>query len=395
MEVIILIKYGLNEQVSIDITRQVLDVCTQKNIINIINIKSKDFKTFAPTFFPDVAKFLFFSCKINDIEKKWCYIDDGEDVCIDLKKIYTFESQRKIIIHTPDFTFGSGGIICLHYLAQILSKYGYDVYLYPKQNNINPFFNKFYNENFVNDNTPVIYPEIYEGNILKAKKVIRWILAPIGIVVKKEIVYSWNKNDLVYYFNDEQKIKENPDKKGSIYKMLSIIFLNPLTKNKNNGFRKDYCYTIRKTIFYKNIIQIHPSNAFKITNYHNQITCIDIFNNYKFFVCYDPLSFFIVIAAICGCVPIIYPIEGVSKKEWINTLAISDYCKEKGLDNLFGIAYGVEDIDWAKSTLHLVEKQWKDIIKFNIETNLKTFVEDLNHLEDGTLQNTVENNYFK
>lgn len=391
MEVAILIKYGLNEQFSIDITKFIIDNYCKKNIISI---SSQEFGSFAPTFFPDTTKFLFFNCKINGVEKKRCYIDDGEDVFIDLQKIQTFETQKKIIVYTPEFNFNSGGVVCLHYLAQILSKYGYDVYLYPKQFVINPLFNKYYNGHSVEDNTPVIYPEVRIGNILKAKNVIRWILAPIGINTKTEIVKTWNKNDLVYYFNDEQKITANSDKKGSIYKMLSTIFLNPLIKNKNSGFRKEYCYTVKKTQFYKNVIFFHPTDSFQLLGHHNQITCIDVFNNYKFFVCYDPLCFLIVIAAICGCVPIVYPIEGISKEEWIKTTAASEYCKEKHIDNLFGIAYGKEDIEWAKSTLYLVEEQWKDIIKFNMETNVVTFIEDLNHLEDGTLVNTVENNYF-
>lgn len=392
MEVIILVKYGLSEEDSIDITTEVIPHYISKNIINI---PSEKFSSFAPTFFPEITKFLFFCCKINGIEKKRCYIDNGENVNINLKKILEFEHQKKIIIGSPDFTFGSGGIVCLHYLAQILSRYGYDTYLYPKQNMINPLFNKFYNDNIVNDNTPVIYPETYEGNILNAKNIIRWILAPIGIVAKKEIIYTWNKQDLVYYFNDEEKITANLDKKGNVYKMLSTLFLNPLTKNKNNSNRQECCFTIRKHQFHKSIRQIHPNDSFEILGHHDQIQCIDIFNNYKYFICYDPLCFLIVISAICGCIPIVYPIEGITKKEWMNKLAVADYFKEKNLDNLFGIAYGVEDIEWAKSTIHLAEKQWKDIINFNIETNLKTFVEDLNHLEDGTLQNTVENNYLK
>jgi hypothetical protein len=390
MEVTILIKYGLNEQFSIDVTKFIIDNYCKKNVISI---SSNEFGSFAPTFYPDITKFLFFSCKINEIEKKRCYIDNGENVFIDLKQIFTFESQKKIIVYTPEFNFNSGGVVCLHYLAQLISKCGYDVYLYPQQHMLNPLFNKYYNGHYVNDNTPVIYPEVHVGNILKAKNVIRWILAPIGINTKTEIVKTWNKHDLVYYFNDETKITANPDKKGSIYKMLTTIFLNPLTKNKNSGFRQEYCFTSRKTQFYKNVTYIHPSNAFQILAYHNQITCIDIFNNYKFFVCYDPMCFLIVIAAICGCVSIVYPIENKSKKEWINTIGASDYCKQKGIDNLFGIAYGKEDIEWAKSTLHLVEEQWKDIIKFNMETNVVTFIEDLKIWDSGTLQNTIENNY--
>ena len=385
------IKYGINETESVDITDFVMNTYYKNNKITI---PSSEYMNLYPSFYNEITKFIFLSCTIDGIEKKRCYIDNGEDLYIDFTKIGDFESQQKIVIYTPGFEYNTGGIVCLHYLGQVLSKYGYDVYICAEKKVLNPLINKFYNTNSVDESTIVIYPEIYEGNILKAKKTVRWILAPIR-VEKKEIVKTWNKHDLVYYFNDEQKIKENPDKKGSVYKMLSIIFLNPLTKNKNSAIRQDFCYTIRKLHFYKNIIHIHPSNSFEITHYHDQITCIDIFNNYKYFVCYDPLCFLIVIAAICGCVTIVYPIENVSKKEWMNKLAVADYCKENGLDNLFGIAYGEDDLKWAKSTIHLAEEQWKDIIKFNLEKNINGFIEDMNHLEDGTLQNTVKNNYLK
>jgi hypothetical protein len=383
------IKYGINETDSLDITDLVMKTYYNKNIITI---PSNKYSSLCPSLCPGITKFIFFSCIIEGIEKKRCYMENGEDLYIDFTKIKDFDPQKKIVIYTPGFEYNTGGIVCLHYLGQLLSKYGYNVFIRAEKDISNPLINKFYNNNIVDDDTIVIYPEIYEGNILNAKNVIRWILGPIR-VEKKEIVKTWNKQDLVYYFNEEPKITANPDKKGSIYKMLSPIFLNPLTKNKNSGFREENCYTIRKTYFYKNITYIHPSNAFEITHQHDQIACIDIFNNYKFFVCYDPLCFLIVIAAICGCIPIVYPIEGVSKKEWINTLAVADYCKEKGIDNVYGIAYGQEDIEWAKTTLQLAKPQWDDIIKFNMETNVETFIEDLKKWD--TVLNTVENNYFK
>ena len=56
MEVIIIVKYGLSEEYSIDITKQVVPHCISKNIIKI---PSKKFSSFAPTFFPEITKFLF------------------------------------------------------------------------------------------------------------------------------------------------------------------------------------------------------------------------------------------------------------------------------------------------------------------------------------------------
>ena len=390
-QIVVQIKYGINENDAIDITDLVMKKYYNEEILSI---QSSEFNSFSPDLYPGISKLVFFSCKINEIEKKRCYIDGGENIYIDFTKIEDIKQQQKIIIYTPGFEYNTGGIVCLHYLGQFLSKYGYDVFMCAEANVLNPLLNKFYNGKQVDEDTIVIYPEIYEGNILNANRIIRWILGPIR-VEKMEIVKTWNKNDLVYYFNEEPRMKNNLEKKRVVYKMLSILFLNPLTKNTNGGVREDYCFTLRKTHYYKSITHIHPTDAFEITHYHDQIKCIDIFNNYKYFVCYDPLCFLMIISAVCGCIPIVYPIESVSKNEWLQTLAVSEYCKEHNVDNLYGIAYGLEDLEWAKSTIHLAEEQWKDIIQFNIEKNIENFIEDLNHLDDGTLQNTVENNYLK
>jgi hypothetical protein len=86
--------------------------------------------------------------------------------------------------------------------------------------------------------------------------------------------------------------------------------------------------------------------------------------------------FLMIIAAICRCISIVVPMPNMSKKELLQTLAVSEYCKEHNVDNLYGIAYGLEDIEWAKSTIHLAEEQWKDIIKYN-NTFYETFIKDL------------------
>ncbi len=65
--------------------------------------------------------------------------------------------------------------------------------------------------------------------------------------------------------------------------------------------------------------------------------------------------------------------------------------KNNGLNNLYGIAYGREDMEYAKSTLHLVKEQWDDIINYCEEKTVLPFIEDLKNFEN--MQNTIENNY--
>ena len=49
---------------------------------------------------------------------------------------------------------------------------------------------------------------------------------------------TWDKNEVVYYFNEEPKITSAPEeKKNSIYKYLSVVLFNDKVKHTNNGER--------------------------------------------------------------------------------------------------------------------------------------------------------------
>jgi hypothetical protein len=108
-------------------------------------------------------------------------------------------------------------------------------------------------------------------------------------------------------------------------------------------------------------------------------------------MCYDSLTFLYIISALCGCIPVIYKVDGLNKRDWINTTALSEYCKYKNNYNLYGIAYGFEDIEFAKNTIHLFKEQWDDIIEFT-KTTLQLLINDIQNFEK--MNNTVENNYF-
>ena len=80
------------------------------------------------------------------------------------------------------------------------------------------------------------------------------------------------------------------------------------------------------------------------------ILFLEIFNRCEYFVSYDPCTFLSIIAAFCGCISIVYPVEGLSKEEWLSTIAVKKYMQEKQINVLYGVAYGLEEIEWAKST---------------------------------------------
>jgi hypothetical protein len=303
-----------------------------------------------------------------------------------------------IYTHMEDFNINDGGTVVQYYLAKILEeRFNQNVRIYPssgKKNISNSLFTKYYNNDFPIDNdTVVIYCEGTIGNPLNAKYAVRWMLSELGQNVPKEWVDTWGKHELVYYFNSETKFTQYPEKNGNIYKLLSLLYINPSIKKYNYKIRDNYCYTIRKGFgIHKNITYIHPNNTFEITRQHTQDECIQFFNKYKYFISYDSLTFLSIIAALCGCISILYKKEGMTKKEWIETTAAAEYIKYKKLDNLYGIAYGLEDIKYAEDTLHLVKDQWIDITNYTINNTVKPFIDNINNFEH--MINTISNNFY-
>jgi hypothetical protein len=206
------------------------------------------------------------------------------------------------------------------------------------------------NTNSTLNNTVVIYSEGISGNPLRAKYVVRWMLSELGKNVPYDYVNTWGKNELVYYFNSEPKIVNNP---SDFFKFLTVIYINPNIKNNNLNQRSNYCYTYRKSYYHNNVNIIHPTNSFEITRSHSQEDYIKIFNTYKYFVSYDPLTFLSIIAPLCGCISIIHPVKNVTKEGWLKNSALYQYFKEKGNFNIYGIAYGdsLEELEFAKKTI--------------------------------------------
>jgi hypothetical protein len=304
---------------------------------------------------------------------------------------------KNVIIDLLNLNFDvkCGGIIVQFLLCKFLCELGINAKIKANHCIKNDICNNYYNNDFpIDKNVVVIYGETIKGNPLNAKNVVRWILAPFGFFFNYDTINTWGKNDLVYYFNSEPKFYYNPEKLDSIYKLLSCLYINPLAKKTNFGERNGVCYTIRKAHnAHKNGFHIvHPPDSFEITRDHTQLQCIEFFNNYKWFMCYDSLTFYIVIAALCGCIPVVYKVNGLDKEDWIQTTAAAEYCKCKGIYNLYGIAYGREDMKFAEETIHLAKEQWDDIIKFNKEKTIVPFINDINDFDN--MQNTLKNNYY-
>jgi hypothetical protein len=306
------------------------------------------------------------------------------------------------VIYGAGFNKNSGGPSILYYICKLLLEKNIDVCIYDKNYTDNPYFTRRYPCDHVIDleRTVVIYPEGISGNPLGSKYCVRFIGAPVGTFTNgdKSIINTWNNNDLVYYFNPELKFQENKELIGSVYKIFSIFILHDEIKNYNIQRKYERCVTLRKSYMHKKINYIHSGFALEILRSHSLQECINIFNLCKYFISYDPLTFLNIIAAMCGCISIIYPVDGLNKMQWLQTSAFYPYMIEKKLDNIYGIAYGnsKEEIEWAINTMHLTSEQWRDIDLNYKEKNINMLINDLNnnvHYPDIKLLNTVENTF--
>jgi len=293
------------------------------------------------------------------------------------------------------YEYCSGGITCSFEMAKLLSNYFSNVLIYNILSQPNSIYNKSFkhieistdlNEEYNIENTLVIYGEGVEHNPLNSKYIVRWILGPVGINCRKDIYLTWGKNDLVYHFNYDQHMKDN-----NIYKLLSYIHINPELNDKQLN-RSGTCYAIRKgTKFHTNLIAIHPSDSFCIHDLTSQTGLINIFNSNAIFISYDPLTFLNIMAAMCGCISIVYKPDKLTKDEWLKTTAIYRYLKEKN-EPLYGIAYGPEEIEFAVNTIHLLKEQWNNFQQYLIDNTIIPFVNDMENID--ILENTVFNNYM-
>ena len=264
-----------------------------------------------------------------------------------------------IYAHMPYFQYKDGGTVVQFYLSKILEEeYGLNVRIFSWSSIKikNSIFNKFYENDFpIDDNCVVVYCEGTKGNPLNAKYCVRWMLSKLGQNVPYDWLGTWGKNELVYYFNSEEKIKNNPDKIGSIFKMMNIVYISPYIKNNNKEKRSGTCYTIRKgnSIHKTHIEIIHPPpiNSLELKRTEQLLDYVNIFNTFEYFYSYDPCTFYSIIAAMCGCVSIVVKVNGLSREDWLNTIACAEYLKETG-EPLYGIAYGEEEIEFAKNTKH-------------------------------------------
>ena len=184
-------------------------------------------------------------------------------------------------------------------------------------------------------NAIVVYPEVVDGNPLGAGKVVRWFLNKPGFFTG---TINYGQNELYFYYQEIFNTVEVRRETNS--KFYFNVYLSDTFRQTNFGEREGVCFILRKG---KEREIRHDLSTGVIVDPLSNPEIASVFNRVKYCISYDPYTFYVRYAALCGCIPIVVPEKGVSKAEWQPVPELA-----------YGIAYGEDDIPHATETRGLL-----------------------------------------
>lgn len=256
--------------------------------------------------------------------------------------------EKKYLIYIDQFDPSSGGQVVLHKLCHDLRSLGKEAYVFCEQTHPKLNASSIYGILPITniDEWVVIYPEIYHGNPLNAKHVVRWILNTPGKCGggNKDLFYkTLNSNDLIYKFSPFFEYN------GQYNGILRTTFIDyEIFYNKNMKRQYKECFLIKKGGI---ATQIHSNGAINLAQYqHDWNAASNILNQCERFICYDNECFWVTLAALCGCLPVVIPNNNITSNQW----------KEYFPFNKYGVAFGLEEEYIAQQELSLVKQHCLD-----------------------------------
>jgi len=256
--------------------------------------------------------------------------------------------MNQIIIAAPCYNESIGGVVVLHKLCHILNELGYNSSLTTtlKLSGQTEYFilNNKYNTKIATEinleKDIIIYPEIEPGNPFGGKNVIRWILNDYHLPEKDNTLSTWEGTDYWLYYSNE--FYDSLRDKNILHVRETKL---DIFKNYNLERNIKACFTYRKNHHLRSILPIiHPENSIEIPHIISDKELVNIFNSCERFYSYDTETYLNELAAICGCESIVIPNPNA-----------------KLVKDRYGVAYGIENLDYAKSTVEVLIEKLKDI----------------------------------
>jgi hypothetical protein len=261
--------------------------------------------------------------------------------------------KKKFLVSIECFMPSSGGIVAMHKLCNDIKALDREAYVTSRESHhkLNaPFIG---GKEMNTDEWVVIYPEIVHGNPFKFKHVARWILNTPGKCAGVGKGYYDKKlnTDLVFkyspFFEYEDKIDGH----------MRCTFIDyEMFKNTNQIRDIESMFFVKKGGMNN---KHHPDDSIDFSRFDsNWAIAAQMLNRCKYFYCYDNECFWVTLAALCGCITIVIP----------NTNTPSSLWKEYFPFNKYGIAFGVDEKQWAIDTISNVKDHCVDVQKQDLQT---------------------------
>lgn len=261
------------------------------------------------------------------------------------------------IVYAPSFNPTSGGTIFLHGLVQTLRDLGEDALLWPMA----PVYSKGMRGHLKRFLNPppyaaapgledalarrsdlrrphvVVYPELVQGNPLGSKNVVRWLLYKPGL----RHPFEFGSDDMFFRVGE---VCDMPEITGGAPDLL-LWKVSPVYRNENRPDRGGVCYMVRKGDRKPRIPETEEPGAICLDSLWKEEDINDAFNRCDTFYSYDEVTMYSQYAAVCGCLSVVIPGLYPSRAEWVAEHELARY----------GVAYGLDDLEHARQTQHLVE----------------------------------------
>lgn len=261
------------------------------------------------------------------------------------------------VVHAPRYRPNSGGAIVTHKLCDVLNRLGYPCSLFPhwmpslvSSRAMTPrsvaylasaLGRPVYTTNpayrtplaTAKDLTEsiVIYPEIIGGNPLGADRYVRWLLHQPDFHGGTS---RYRSGDL--YFCIQEAFNQGGD--GMAYGGLLNVtdMMLDVYRQTNFGPRTRVAYMIRKGRDREDLTDL--SGEWVLDGLDHRAMA-EAFNECRVCYFYDGYTAYSDYAAACGCIPVVVPLPGIEKQQWV---------PEAG--GRSGVAYGEADIPHALAT---------------------------------------------
>lgn len=289
-------------------------------------------------------------------------------------------------LFTPFSKALTGGIVAMHKLANLIANKGHNVYIfcqpeYPHQNiKVIPstitseegFVQNYSWESFTYPlyETVSIYPQITRGNPFNTPNVARWILYDTEFNIEE----NYGENDIYFNYGNFKTFRKQEHRELTVfdYKFDKLY--------KTNFYeRKTFCHIIHKHTPPNGLEIFEKLGSEDITSW-KQNGAYDYLrtklNEYKYFLTYDQKSFYTLAAGLCGTQSIILN-PGPSYEFSPNANSDSESYKEiispteyrlKNRIQMFGVAYGWDDLSWAEKTIEFVPSYLRELEKIDNKT---------------------------